>query len=209
MGYTHYWRRRPEISQGVFDAIRQDFETLLPVFAENGIQLGNGHGRETPVINSDEITFNGLENCGHPKNTDIVIPWPTKGARGVGSNEDAVDGSWFAGASLQHRACNGDCSYETMTIERVFTPQSWEKPDENGLYFAFCKTAFRPYDVAVTALLLILKHHLKDDCTVSTDGDEDGWMDAVLLCNKHLGGYALDEFSVAAGEVSLSTAKAV
>lgn len=203
MGYTHYWYRPLEIEQPTFDAIRADFEKIILALDEKGIKLGDALGREVPVINDEQIRFNGLENCGHPENSDICIPWPSKGARGLGNNVTAIDGGWFAGATLQHRACNGDCSYESFIFDRTEKKHSWTEPEEDGLQFECCKTAFRPYDIAVTAFLLIAKHHLRDKIRVSTDGDFDGWADAIALCYAHLG-YGLNDFKVDDDGVTLA-----
>lgn len=195
MGYTHYWRRPLQINPATFEAIKNDFEKLLPVFEEKGIKLGDAFGQNTPIVTDTQIRFNGLENCGHPPNSKISIPWPAQGARGIGSNATAVDGGWLAGATLLHRACNGDCSYESVIFDRDEEAQSWQEPEDGDLYFNFCKTAFRPYDVAVTCFLLIAIHHMGNRIKVSTDGDFDGWADAMQICYAYLG-YKLTEFSV-------------
>jgi hypothetical protein len=72
----------------------------------------------------------------------------------------------------------------------VFT-DSESPTTQNGLYFDFCKTAFRPYDMAVTACLVIAKHYLQDRIVVRSDGDDDQWQDAKWLCQIELG-YGLD-----------------
>jgi hypothetical protein len=148
--------------------------------------MGNSLGENVPEITSDFIGFNGLEHCGHLQNSSVSIPWPSPTAAGIGSNVSAIDGEWFAGSTLQHRTCNGDCSYESVVFEKELQPESWQNP-ENGLYFNFCKTAFRPYDLAVTAFLLIAKHHMQDDILISTDGEQPQWDDARRLCYVHLG----------------------
>ncbi len=54
--------------------------------------------------------------------------------------------------------------------------------DENGFAFYFCKTARKPYDIAVTKCLLILKEYLKDDMKLSSDGDfsnQEEWGQAI------------------------------
>jgi len=209
MGYTHYWYREKEISKPIFSRIVSDFRKLLPVFKVLDVKLGNGFGEGKPVINSREVIFNGLRNCGHPKNPNIVIPWPAPTVKpGVAPNaEKAVVGSWFAGVVLNQRVCDGDCSYETFYFPRVL-PDS-EKPVQPvcyyradgipvyndprcvGKYFQFCKTAFRPYDLAVTSFLVIAKHHLGERIIVRSDGTIAHWMDAVKLCQNVLG-YGLD-----------------
>jgi len=56
-----------------------------------------------------------------------------------------------------------DLSHETFYFSRI---------DGNGFYF--CKTAEKPYDLAVTSFLIIAKHYLKDSLSFDSDGlDED------------------------------------
>jgi hypothetical protein len=205
MGYTHYWYREKEIDLYTFERIVKDFKRLLPVFKVLDVKLGNGLGEGKPIINRREVVFNGLRNCGHPKNPNLAIPWPAETVKpGVAPNPcKAVVGSWFAGVVLNQRTCNGDCSYETFYFPRVL-PDRY-KPvqrviyydvngspvyhDEQhvGKYFQSCKTAFRPYDLAVTAFLVIAKHHLGEKILVESDGTIAHWMDAVKLCQNVLG----------------------
>jgi len=42
--------------------------------------------------------------------------------------------------------------------------------------FAFCKTAYKPYDAVVTATLLVAKKHFGDKLEVTSDGSWDEWM---------------------------------
>jgi hypothetical protein len=75
-------------------------------------------------------------------------------------------------------------------IERVVIPREWERPDENGRFFSFCKTAYRPYDLIVTAVLIGFKHHFPE-AFVTSDGTDKDWLDGKILCNNVLG-YGLD-----------------
>lgn len=50
--------------------------------------------------------------------------------------------------------------------------------------FNFCKTARKPYDVVVTALLSLLKHHAPDKVSVSSDGYPSEWEDGVFLARE-------------------------
>ncbi len=56
-----------------------------------------------------------------------------------------------------------------------------------GLAFYWTKTAFKPYDIAVTAALLIAKRHLRDKLVIHSDGGDPQWADAKELCHEHLG----------------------
>jgi len=55
--------------------------------------------------------------------------------------------------------------------------------------WAFCKTARMPYDLAVCAALLVLKHHLGSQMRLSSDGDRvpDEWLPAEALVQETLG----------------------
>ena len=75
---------------------------------------------------------------------------------------------WFNGGG------GHDLNHETF----VMVP----RPDN----FAFCKTARKPYDLVVQAVLLVAKHH-KPDLYVSSDGDYDEWEEARKWAQKTLG----------------------
>lgn len=99
-----------------------------------------------------------------------------------------VRGPWGSGAPLlsDHGVgFNGDASrgldHETFAVERFYRPQPWETPDLNGCHFSFCKTARKPYDLAVTAALLLLQQHFGSAVRVSSDGTPEDWEPALAL----------------------------
>jgi len=124
-------------------------------------------------------------------------------------NDSDVSGTWFAGLKLKHRSCAGDCSHETFSLPVKIEKDDWQKPigeishydqhgkpvyndkKEIGLYFNCCKTAYKPYDLAVIICLIIAKHHLTKEILVSSDGTLENWKDGMLICQKILG-YGLD-----------------
>ena len=53
--------------------------------------------------------------------------------------------------------------------------------------FGFCKTNYKPYDIAVTAFLIILKEHFKDKVDITSDGRGKDWKDGAMLCQQFLG----------------------
>jgi len=191
MGFSHYWYREKEIEISVMKQIVDDFKKVVVIMSKY-VDLAGGDGQGEPVITYNEICFNGREKCGHP-NVDLGITWPSEDAGGIANpfKEDVKKGTWFAGAQLQKRTCGGDCSHETMMFERIMTLQDWDEPKDNGLYFNFCKTAFKPYDLAVISLLIIAKHYLKDKIKVRSDGEDEQWFDGKMLCQEELG-YGLD-----------------
>ncbi|MDE2026908.1 MAG: hypothetical protein KGJ11_00025 [Candidatus Omnitrophica bacterium] len=189
--------------------ILEDFLKILPEL-EKHIDLAGGNGFNEPILSFDEITFNGRTKCGHEEH-DLGITWPSENAGGVAVpyQENAADGSWFAGATLQKRMCDGDCSHETFYFPRIQPSDSYtidkisyidkdgnpvyNDPAIVGLYFDFCKTAFKPYDLAVITILIIAKRHLKDFIFVSSDGQDSHWFDGKMFCQVSLG-YGLDFF---------------
>lgn len=170
----------------------------MPKFDEFGVQLADGLGNNKPILNSQEIIFNGNSKCGHRQDDNIVIPWPSDNAGGIANNwvEDVKSGDWFAGAEISKRTCNGDCHYETFMFNRIKEIRKYEEAKTNGLYFDSCKTAFRPYDLAVISFLIIAKHYLKDKIIVKSDGIDQHWFDGKMLCQMILGfglEYIIDE----------------
>jgi hypothetical protein len=188
MGYTHYWYRPDIIANGAFRAIRMDFEQLILPLSDLGVELADGLGKGLPLIRDDIICFNGLQDCGHPPNEDLTIPFPSEHARGIGPNAAAIDGDLFGWAvTIKHRCCNGKCDYETFRFTQTVIAEASLQPNRQGFYFEFVKTAFRPYDIAVTAALLIAKRHLRDQLIVHSDGRDTQWADARDLCQRVLG----------------------
>lgn len=69
-----------------------------------------------------------------------------------------------------------DLSHEDFTIREHFSQNfGFQKG------FNFCKTAQKPYDIAVVACLIILQHYLKDAIEVSSDGDATDWFPGLKI----------------------------
>jgi len=205
MGYTHYWYREKTIDKATFKKIVDDFKKVLPVILDLGIKLADGHGEGKPIINDNEIIFNGDAHCGH-KQFDLGITWPAKKAKGTCQANDpkhAIKGSWFAGAKLNSRCCGGDCSHETFYFPRDLGKDAHPLPrlmykdsngndveresNEVGKYFGFTKTAYKPYDLAVNIALIIIKHYLGDKVVVASDGELEHWSDSIEITQTILG----------------------
>lgn len=71
---------------------------------------------------------------------------------------------------------NGDASegldYETFAWEAIPEQQSWEEGNE---IFDFCKTARRPYDAVVTAVLIRAKAIYGNCVAIRSDGSWQEW----------------------------------
>lgn len=188
MGYTHYWYRPRVIPDAIFRRIGGDFEKLIVPLSDAGIELAGGLGEGTPEITEDVVRFNGLNACGHPPTDELVIAYPSEHAHGIGPSSTAIDGSFYElGVTVKHRCCNGRCSFETFCLAKSREVGREETPETNGQYCDYIKTGFRPYDIAVTGVLLIAKHHLGDQFVVHSNGGDAQWSDARRICQQALG----------------------
>ncbi len=170
MGYTHYWHRPKTIPDPLWDHIRGDFDRLVLPLSDAGVVLAGGLGTGPPEITDEVMRFNGPEDCGHPLNDELVIPYPSDDAQGVGSNATAIDGDFYGlGVTVKHRCCNGSCCFETFEFEKSLEVADKE-PNQAGLYIEYVKTGFRPYDIAVTCALLIARHYVGDQFVVHSNG---------------------------------------
>ncbi len=190
MGYTHYWRTDEDLDREAFKKICHDFRKMNKVFPHLGFKLGNSFGEDEPTITHMEISFNGLEKCGHPENHN-GLQWPTKEALGIASGnlmtqQETKTGQWFAGSEVNTRVCGGSCAYETFSLERHQTLSEYERNEGKTKVFNCTKTNYQPYDLAVTVALIIAKHYLGDAIEVSSDGESKDWEDARIICQQFL-----------------------
>ena len=203
MGYTHYYRVKPEFDPISFYEVSKDFKKMVPILSKLGVKLAGGDGKNTPIITPTKIVFNGVEKCGHTKH-GLGITWPSRTAKGVSQQDQVMQsletitkGTWFAGAELETRVCGGHCSHETFNLEQKdTTPDNYKQLDKDDFLFECTKTAYKPYDLAVNVCLVIAKHHLGKHIKVSSDGEMNNWEEGIQLCQHFLGygdDFTLDE----------------
>ena len=71
-----------------------------------------------------------------------------------------------------------DEGHETFILFKK-KPKGQDGGDGQSRYFYFCKTARKPYDLAVCLVLLSLANHATKSMKITSDGDWDGdWTDA-------------------------------
>lgn len=87
---------------------------------------------------------------------------------------------------------NGDPNHETFYLERCMEVAAWmkDRPPEKQR-FSFCKTARKPYDVVVTAILCLAEHLTGGVYSVSSDGTAAEWADGHALALKIMSGVPL------------------
>jgi hypothetical protein len=162
MGYTHYWHRPETLDPRRFIHFRIDVERLLASLPRHTDSAG-GYYRD------EELIVCGSDGTGEPIITDELV-------------------SFNGNASLAGNADTDDLSHETFYIPRIHEPQDWQTPDGQGRYFDFCKTARKPYDLAVTAALITLRYHFPDpEIAISSDGTAEDWQQGLTFCRATLG----------------------
>ncbi|NDD28018.1 MAG: hypothetical protein EB084_07105 [Proteobacteria bacterium] len=187
MGYSHYWYRRRTIASSRYQAIVEDLSRLLPELKRQDVPLAGAFGTGRPRIDRQEIVFNGRTRCRHPQS---VAPSAFSRMMALASllsmpeseREAATRAMWEE--EHARRRCPGTCAYETFWFPRT---ASDVMADDAGRYWDRTKTALRPYDIAVTASLIIARRHLGDDIRIASDGGQAQWFDARLLCQSVLG----------------------
>lgn len=188
MGYSHYWKRNPTISLRTYALMVADFERVQPVMRQRGLLLAGPMGSGRPVVNSQEIAFNGRIRCRHAAPSEINVFADMLRVATVMSLPDGereAEGRRLWEEEHTRRRCPGDCSFESFHFPRRM-PRGYPR-NGDGTVWDRVKTNFRPYDVAVTVMLLIARRHLGDRLIIESDGGQSQWWDARLLCQSVLG----------------------
>ena len=137
-------------------------------FKKNPKDVKDGYKKFKSAV---EVLKSCLEKV--PKELDAdEIPFILKGSSGEGE-------PIFDGRSI---IFNGDASsgYDHESFYVTLDD------DDDDFKFNFCKTARKPYDVAVCLALLCLKKEFDDDFSYSSDGtiDDYGWKLATKIFNE-------------------------
>jgi len=166
MGYTHHWHRPPVIPDHIFDRIRADFESWcfpwrMWAFPSRAGMAGMRAGLPTKIFDSTVFAIADTQ-----KMKRSFVPYPAEGARGIGPSHTAI-GDCDEFLRLKHRCCGGSCRHETFGFPRMAEPH-WpisNEPGTEGMVFNWTKTGFKPFDIAVTAALLIAKRYYEMTCS--------------------------------------------
>lgn len=158
IGYSHYYYQRRSFTDAEWAHLCKAFQKL-----DEGKPRGTISGWPTPDF---QPLF--LARWGDPSDYEP----PQVDAERIAFNGWSPD--------------NHDLGHETFTLRR-------EMPelrgfDTHGEYFDCCKTAFKPYDLLVTAMLIVADNDCPGALRVSSDGDQDGWEPGLNLVQRVLGG---------------------
>ena len=195
MGYSHRFVVDKTLDPENFLKLVQDFRKIVKPLEHLGVKLAGPLGEGDPSLDDDYIGFNGVKNCGHQKrNMGLMSPAP--GSKGIANprqaDQEVIETMGYNGSKTNTRVCDGECSYESFTLEQE-KRLGYQSPESRAKsrIFDSTKTNYKPYDLAVTACLIIAKHHLRDQIDITTDGKQENWDDARMVC-QHFLGYGQD-----------------
>jgi hypothetical protein len=91
----------------------------------------------------------------------------------------------FAHDKVSFNGSGEDDSHETFAIMPEEAVNEWQSNTKHT--FACCKTARKPYDLAVQCCLVVFDHYFPDDFFVSSDGEDWAWQEARETCDGIVG----------------------
>lgn len=104
--------------------------------------------------------------------TQIIVNEAKRQGIAIGDNFGNGDNANITTDAIAFNGA-GDEAYETFYWEHQPEQVAWRADEPN--YFNFCKTAHRPYDAVVTAVLIRAKEIYGSLLTVSSDGTWGDW----------------------------------
>jgi hypothetical protein len=144
MGYTHDFAYDPNAESFItaWPQMVDDARTIGTHVQEAlGVRLADGVGRGQPEFIERWIYLNGPSRRDLGHETLLIDPQPWKVW-----NEAAADG------------------------QQRWADEEHQRLSERGFVWAFCKTARKPYDIAVTSILLRCRHLAPDSFAIGSDG---------------------------------------
>lgn len=147
MGYTHYFSYEPRADSFIaaWPQIVDDARLIAEhVQSELGVRLAGGLGTGEPELDRRHIWLNGPDRGDLGHETLLIDPEP-----------------WV---SWDEQAAHGHADWAAREREQFET---------RGFYVSFCKTARKPYDIAVTSILLRARHLASGSFVIGSDGDWD------------------------------------
>ena len=192
MGYSHFWYTKQCIPDDAFLSLLHDVKQIYKPLLDMGVLLSSPSGVGDPIFNENVIEFNGTDQCGH-MSKNVFLHWPTSDVQKVSKNMKEDNYPTMRNIKMNARICGGSCMHEPFIFRKINLKV---ESNERLPSFNSCKTSFKPYDMAVNVVLIIVKHYLNNDIWINSDGAITQWNDAMMFVNHFLGygrDFILDE----------------
>jgi len=135
--------------------------------------MGYTHYATRPVKNAgsgfmfNKLALDAKAICDHAQANGL----PLANGMGEGGTEPDFTETFFSLNGVSDET--GDNGHETFHWERFPTLPGFRQGESE--YFDFCKTAHKPYDAVVTAILIRAKVIYGSCVSISSDGDWEDW----------------------------------
>ena len=150
MGYTHYYPQRRDFTDQEWDETVAATRAIIFLANVNGIQTTGDNDRAADYEGGGGTFSVGVETSLLPEVPDVPY---------LCFNGDGKEG------------------HQAFVLYRVRPPlQKWDTGDEA---FQCCKTAQKPYDLAVVAVLCYIASRHEGLLSVGSDGDISEWEDGL------------------------------
>lgn len=160
MGYTHYWRRKADLSFAWSNFIKDVKIAYLLLglkgceYTGTNIAICGPLGKGKPIFNENKVSFNGCGDLAHETFKlvrDIEI-----------EKKELIE------------------YYKSIGLKIRYDDPRLPQPDPCGYYFDFCKTGKKPYDFFVCTVLTLASIHFgTKNIIVYSDGTLKDWQPAI------------------------------
>lgn len=159
MGYTHYFHHTRRFTNAQWAEVMTDLNRIAATARAEGITLADGFGEsELPAKGSESVT---------------------DGPRYLPDQRDESGEKFVSFNGL------GEDGHETFILFQNRAPLLPHQ-DKARRGWDFCKTARKPYDVAVTACLCYLESVYPGQISAESDGAAEDWQDGLALARRAL-----------------------
>jgi len=96
---------------------------------------------------------------------------------------DAPDAPpYVSGTEIRFNGVGGE-GHETFHVDRLSRDRHDRSDQAYPFGFDFCKTARKPYDTAVVAILTIMHHYAPGGWGIDSDGTQEDWLEGLELAH--------------------------
>jgi len=135
--------------------------------------MGYTHYATRPVRNAgsaymyNKLAMDAKAICDHAQANGL----PLANGMGEAGTEPEFTEAYFSLNGVSDE--NGDNGHETFHWDGIPTLPDYRKKESE--YFDFCKTAYKPYDAVVTAILIRAKVIYGSCVSINSDGSWEDW----------------------------------
>jgi hypothetical protein len=172
MGYEHYWVRPEILAPKIFVQWSADVRRIIHALPNDLIR--DDAGISEPETSDECVCFNG--NVEQYTFLESFIAY----SQGI-FDEESIQ------KTMGHISDAGMPFAVPQILDKSFQKGGLVLRDQRGWFRTSCKTGGKPYDIAVVAALIMMKHRFPSSCEVESDGAISGWKHGLELAMRATG----------------------